>query len=210
MPDRQQQQLAGVELADRNRAPPRERMPLRHDDLELFVVDGLYLDAGRFVRQRENRGVELARFEQPIEIRGHVLLDVERHLGRELAQRDDELRQQIWRDRVNDAEAQAVAAFALLRDGLDARRLVERAPRLRDDLGADLRELDAALAALEHAHAELLLDVLDRGRQARLAHERALGGAAEMLLVGDGDQILELRQCHAWLAVNRFCLSIGY
>ena len=95
---------------------------------------------------------------------------------------------------MNDAEAQAVTAFTLLGDGLDARRLVERAPRLRDDLGADLRELDAALAALEYAHAELLLDVLDRGRQARLAHERALGGAAEMLLVGDGDQVFELGQ----------------
>ena len=90
----QQQQLAGIELVDGNRAAPRERMPLRHDHLELFVVDGLYLDTGRFVGQRENRGVELAGLEQPIEIRGHVLFDVERHLGSELAQRDDELRQQ--------------------------------------------------------------------------------------------------------------------
>ena len=171
-------------------------MALRHDDLELFVVERLYFDAWRFVRQRENRGIELACLEQAIEIRGHVLLDVERHLGSELPQRDDELRQQVRRDRVDDAEAQPVTALALLRDGLDARGLVERAARLRDDLGADLGELDAALAALEHAHTELLLDVLDRGRQARLAHERALGGAAEMLLVGDGDQILELGQCH--------------
>src|SRR5262249_14401994 len=108
-------------------------------------------------------------------------------------------------------EPQAVAAFALLRDGLDTGRLVERAPRLRDDLGADLRELDAALAALEHAHPELLLDVLDGRGQTGLAHERAFGCAAEMLLVGDGDQILELRQCHGLLCRgNRFCLSFGY
>ena len=69
-------------------------MALRNDDLELFVVEGLDFDARRFVGQRENRGVELTRLEQAIEIRGHVLLDVERHLGRGLAQRDDELRQQ--------------------------------------------------------------------------------------------------------------------
>ena len=72
-----------------------------------------------------------------------------------IAQRDDELRQEIRRDRVNDAETQAMAAFALLGHDLDARRLVERAPRLRHDLGADFGQLDTALAALEHAHAEL-------------------------------------------------------
>src|SRR5688572_33387085 len=97
-----------------------------------------------------------------------------------------------------------MATSAALRHALDARGLVERAPRLRDDLGADLGELDAALAAFEYAHAELLLDVLDRGRQARLADERALGGTAEVLLVGDGNQVLELRQRHADLG------SIGF
>src|SRR5688572_32860042 len=102
-----------------------------------------------------------------------------------------------------------MATSAALRHALDARGLVERAASLRDDLGADLGELDAAFAALEHAHAELLLDVLDRGRQARLADERTLGCAAEVLLVGNGDQVLELRQRHAD-SINRFCLSIGY
>ena len=165
--------------------------------MELFVVERLYFDTRRFVRQRENRGVELTRFQHAIEIRGHVLLDVERHLGGRLPELRDERRQQVRRDRVDDAEAQAMTALALLRHGLDARRLVERAAGLRDDLGADLRELDTALVALEHANTELLLDVLDRCRQARLAHERALGGAAEVLLVGDSDQILELGQCHA-------------
>ena len=110
---------------------------------------------------------------------------------------------------MDDAEAQAITAFAPLRHGLDARGLVERAPRLGDDLGADLSELDSALAALEHAHTELLLDVLDRGRQARLAHERNLGSAAEVFFVGHGDQVFELRQRHVKY-INRFCLSTGY
>ena len=75
--------------------------------------------------------------------------------------------QQVRRDGVDDAEAQhAVERIAaLLRDRLDARRLVERAPRLRHDLRADLGDQHAGLAALEDAHAELVLELLDRGRQ---------------------------------------------
>ena len=38
--------------------------------------------------------------------------------------------------------------------------------------------------------------------------ERALGGAAEVLLVGDGDQVFELGQGHG--TINRFYLSLGY
>src|SRR5690606_31834090 len=129
-------------------AAPRELVTLRHDDEELLVVDRLYLDTGRLVGKSDDRGIELGGLEQPIEIRGHVFLDVERHLRRDLAELDDERRQQIRSDRRNVAELQAIAAFAALRDGLDALRLRERAPGLRDDLCADLRELDAALAAL--------------------------------------------------------------
>jgi hypothetical protein len=79
---------------------------------------------------------------------------------------------------------------------------------LRDKLAADLRELDAALVALKDSHAELLLDVLDCRRQARLAHERAFGRPAEVLLVGDGNQVLQLGEGH--VRCNRFCLWIGY
>ena len=50
MPDRQQQQLAGVELVGPNRFAPRERMTLRNDNQKLLVVDRLDFDAGRFVR----------------------------------------------------------------------------------------------------------------------------------------------------------------
>ena len=61
MPYGQQQKIAGIELGYGNGAAPRQRMALRDDDEELFVVDWLYLDARRFVGQRENRRVELAR-----------------------------------------------------------------------------------------------------------------------------------------------------
>ena len=43
-------------------------------------------------------------------------------------------------------------------------------------------------------HAEFLLEVLHRGRQARLADEAALGGLAEMARLGDGHHVPEFGQ----------------
>ncbi len=50
-------------------------------------------------------------------------------------------------------------------------------------------ELHAALGALEQPHAQLLLQVGDGLRQRRLRHVQARGGAAEVQLVGDGDEL---------------------
>ena len=47
------------------------------------------------------------RLQRGLEVLGQVLLDVERHLRRELVQRRDEVGQQVRRDRVDDAELAA-------------------------------------------------------------------------------------------------------
>ena len=48
---------------------------------------------------------------------------------------------------------------------------------------------DLARVALDQLDAELLLELLDLGRQRRLAHEAGLGGPAEVAVVGDGHQV---------------------
>ena len=83
------------------------------------------------------------------------------------------------------------AAIALTRV-----RFLQRAPRLRHDLVADGRDQHLALAALEDLHAELVLEVLHRCRQARLAHETALRRAAEMAFGRDGNDVPELGEGH--------------
>ena len=83
-----------------------------------------------------------------------------------------------------------------LGDGLDARRLVQHASRLRDDRPAGLGHEHFAGAALEHLHTEFVLQLADGGAQAGLAHETAFGGAAEVAEVRHGHDVLELRQGH--------------
>ena len=51
-------------------------------------------------------------------------------------------------------------------------------------------------SALDQLDAELLLQLLDLGRQRRLADEARLGGPAEVAVVGHGDQVLEIAQVH--------------
>jgi hypothetical protein len=66
----------------------------------------------------------------------------------------------------------------------DAARPVEHALALR-------REARKARAAVDEADAETLLELLDRGRERRLAHPAGLRGAADMPLACEGDEELQ-------------------
>ena len=137
-------------------------------------------------------------FSADFEMLGQVLLDLERHLRRALVQRRNQVRQQVRRDRVDHAEPQRPGELVAsrLRELLDPRRLLQHLLRLLDDALADRRHRDLALAALEEARAQLLLELLDRDRKRGLAHEAALRGAAEAALVRDGDDVAKLAQRH--------------
>jgi hypothetical protein len=58
------------------------------------------------------------------------------------------------------------------------------------------READEALPALDDRHAELLLELPDAARQRGLRHVAGLGRAGEVLLAGEGDEVLELTDIH--------------
>ena len=62
--------------------------------------------------------------------------------------------------------------------------------------GADRRQRHLGLAALEHLHAELVLQLADGQGQRRLADEAALGGAAEVQFPGDGDDVAQRVEVH--------------
>jgi preprotein translocase subunit SecD len=127
-------------------------------------------------RQRHDRGVETSGLEADLQVLGEVLLDVERHQRRAIVQRRDEVRQQVRRDGIDDAQREHSGELvaARLRDVANARRFLEHALRLLDDALSDGRHRDFALAALEHQRAELFLELLDRHRQRGLAHEALL------------------------------------
>ncbi|MNV70858.1 hypothetical protein D3C71_1638420 [compost metagenome] len=61
--------------------------------------------------------------------------------------------------------------------------------RLGDDVFADRGQTYCAFAALEDQNAKLVLELLHTDRQGRLAHVAAFGGMAEVLFLGECDDV---------------------
>ena len=160
--------------------------------------------------------VELARAQQLEQLGGEVLLQHERHLRHALDRLANELGQQVRADRVDHAERERAAERILPALGglLDLRRLLDHRLRLAHDLLADRRHAHLVGAALEDAHVELFLELLDRHRQRRLRDEARLGGAPEVLLARDRDDVAKLGERHpspdhvAGLSLSAFMLSM--
>ena len=112
-----------------------------HDDSKGFVVDGLRIDAGIRIRQRQDRDVEVAVPEQLAELRGEVFLQQQRHVRRAFVHDGYQLRQQVRAYRIDGADAQrrCELVFALRRDVFDGRGFFEHALRLLDDARAQRR-----------------------------------------------------------------------
>jgi len=85
---------------------------------------------------------------------------------------------------------------AVASQGDDLLALAQHAPRAHHDFLAHVGELHVVRLALHQLHAQVFLELLQLGRQRRLAHEGALGGLAEMPGVGQCHQILEILEIH--------------
>jgi len=75
--------------------------------------------------------------------------------------------------------------------------------RVLDDRLRARRDGDRAPFALEDAHAEFSLQLEDLAAQRRLADVAGRRSAAEVTVVGDGDDILEIAQVHRLNLHNR-------
>jgi hypothetical protein len=64
------------------------------------------------------------------------------------------------------------------------------------------RKLDAARRAVQERHAELGLEPPDLLRERRLGDVQALGGAAEVALLGDRDERAEMPELHVRNALD--------
>jgi hypothetical protein len=92
----------------------------------------------------------------------------------------------------SDGEASALAAGGAPR-GVDGGE--DLAPALEEHR-AGRSELDAARGPVGQRFAELGLKAADLLRQRRLGDVKALGGAAEVPLLGDRDEVAEVSQLH--------------
>jgi len=131
-----------------------------------------------------------------------LLFDDQRHARRGFVQNRHQAREQIRPDGVDRADAQRTGERVprLLGDALHALQLVEHAPCLFDDAFADRRDRNLGLAALEQGHAQLVLELLHRHAQGRLADEAGLGGAPEMMFARQCHDIAEFGERHGvWI-----------
>jgi hypothetical protein len=134
-----------------------------------------------------------------VRARFRFFLDEQQFQPREtLADARHDVRQQIRAERREDAQAQR-AGFRIdraPRDRLDLVDLAQHAARALRDLAADFGEQHLARRALDEGDAELVFELLDLRRQRRLADETRLGGVAEVLVLGEGDEVTQIAQVH--------------
>src|SRR5690606_15208647 len=111
-----------------------------------------------------------------------------------LAQRRQHARQQERRDRRDDAELQrAFERAALPARELDERRQIPQAkPREHGDFLAQRRDRDLAVRAVHEVHVERRLELADRDAEGRLRDEALGRRAAEVLLLGERDEVAQL------------------
>lgn len=89
------------------------------------------------------------------------------------------------------------------RSGRDPAGLVRGLVHLAEDLAGARQvgaprvgEVDPARTPVEQLHAELGLQPADRLRQRRLGHGEPFGGAPEVQLLGDCDEVPQVTQIH--------------
>jgi len=148
--------------------------------------------------QRHDRGVELALAQQAQQQLGFFLGQQQFELGETFAQARHHVRQQVGRERGENAQAHG-ARFGIARaprDAADLLDLVQHLARALRDFHADLGQQHAPRRALDQGDAQLVLDLLDLRGQGRLADEAGLGRASEMLVFGESHEIAKIAKVH--------------
>jgi hypothetical protein len=140
------------------------------------------LDIGVVDRQRHDNEIEIAGHQFVHEICRHGLAELEAEPGKAPLQLRQRRGQEIGRDRRDGAELQHARQHPFLMLGV----VEEVAHRGEDGAGAPrdllalLGQFDARFAALDQAHLELVLELLDLHAHGGLADSASLGGVTEM------------------------------
>lgn len=176
----------------------------RHQHIEGLVEQRLGQDVGFLERQGDDDRVEFAGTQLVAEDMGEVLLDVQRHLRRDPVQLGNQVREQVGSDGIDGADLQRRGQLVLAGLGqlADALGLFEDLLRLGDDAFAHWRQAHGALAALEDQHPQLVLELLHADREGRLADVATLGGTAEVLFLGEGDDVAQFGEGHGCSSVK--------
>ncbi|MNO89621.1 hypothetical protein D3C76_811100 [compost metagenome] len=187
----EQQQALVVEHGGVDGLFRRPRVVGRHQGAERFIVQRQGQHVGFVERQGDDHRVQFAVAQLFAQYVGEVLFDVQRHLRRHAVQLRDQVREQIRADGIDgtDLERGGQLVLAGLGQLANALGLLQYLLRLGDDVFADRGQAYCAFAALEDQNAKLVLELLHTDRQGRLAHVAAFGGMAEVLFLGECDDV---------------------
>ncbi|MNP13275.1 hypothetical protein D3C76_1055510 [compost metagenome] len=122
---------------------------------------------------------------------GEVFFDVQRHLRGDPVQLWNQVRKQVRPDGVDRADFEWGGQLVLAGLGqfADALGLFQYLLGLGHDAFADRRQAHGAFAALENQHTEFVFKLFHAHRQGRLADVATLGRVAEVLLLGEGNDV---------------------
>ena len=149
-------------------------------------------------RQRKHTGVEPALAQLAQDHFGLLFDQQQFQLWETLADPRHHVRQQIRPQRGEDAQPHCAGfrVLAATRGFLHFLDIGDDAPRAFGGVAAGGGQHHPARRAFDQRHAEFILELLDLGRQRRLADEAGCGGAAEMFVVGERNQVLQIAQIH--------------
>ena len=129
---------------------------------------------------------------------GQVLDDLDRRQRQVADGWRQRVGEEIGRDRRDDADPQRAGERVpgAARGGRDVGGGGECAAGVIDDRRRAAGDADDAAFAFEQPHAQRLLELEDLAAERRLTDVAGRGGAAEMAVIRDGDDILQVSQVH--------------
>ena len=196
----EEQEVGAGDVGGPQRPAPGEGMLGRAGELERLDEERRDGEARGRHRQRHERGVDAAVAQALQDLGRARLAQGERQQREFLAQGAQDQREQVGPeglDRRQDEAAGERRAAPLARQHEQALRLGHHDAGLPHDGLPGRRQHHPAVAALEQGEAEEILQLAHLHAQGRLADVAALGGPAEMHLLGHGDDVFEIAQGQA-------------
>ena len=149
-------------------------------------------------RQREQQDVELPLQQFVGENLRLRFAHVELEIGISIAQQRQQRRQQVRRDRRNNAETERAREkpVCVLRKGDEVAHVAQHPRTARRDLRSLGGELHARSRALDEDQAKVLLKLVDLHGERRLRDRAGVGCAAEMQFAGERIEVAQLLEGH--------------
>ena len=188
----QQQQPLIRQFAAVDRRALGEAVMFRTGDQQRIIAQHHLLQTVGGVGQRDHRAVQPAASEQLNQPRRLLFAQVEAEVRVRPAQDRQDSRQQVGCDGRDDTQPQQPA------QRLSPRLcgvhqfvgVAQQGASPLDDILADGGQRRLPLAAAHQLHPQQVFQFAQPGAQGRLGHQTILGGAPEVPVLGDGDEIL--------------------